>query len=77
MPPDVLAHAHQLARGVEEPRRVEPPGRGKRALRLAEADPGSDATTSCATSSGLSTRGALTCTASIAPFPQTPHEDEV
>jgi hypothetical protein len=39
--------------------------------------PGSDATSACAIVSALSTRAALTWTASIAPFPQTPHEDEV
>ena len=33
--------------------------------------------TSKRTSSVLSIRGALTSIASIAPFPQTPHEDEV
>ena len=50
--------------------------RRERALGLRSSS-GSFAITSERTSSVLSIRGALTSIASIAPFPHTPHEDDV
>ena len=61
---------------MKEPGGVEAAGRGERPLGL-EQSLRQGATTDSASRTSLSTRGASTRTASIAPFPQTPQEDEV
>ena len=73
---DVLTHAEELSVRREQPRRVEPAGQGEGRLRLAQAagKRGDDVE---GDGDLLSIRGASTATASSAPFPQTPHEDEV
>ena len=74
---DVLAHAQELALRVEEARRVQTARRSERSLRLEQPLGKRRRRARRESSSSLSTRGAATSTASIAPFPQTPHEDEV
>ena len=76
MPADVLAAAEQVAVGGEEPGRVQAAGRLEGGLRLPQPR-GSPATSAAGTRRRLSTSGASTATASSAPLPHTPHDDEV
>ena len=76
MATDVFAEAGQLAARVEQAGRVETAGGGECGLRLAQPV-GRDATSASGTLSGLVTASASTATAPSAPFPQTPHEDDV
>ena len=76
VPADVLAQAEQLAvarrrarsRGGRRSPRTQPAPRA--------AGRAATATSAAETRSSLSTRGASTATASSAPLPQTPHEDD-
>ena len=70
------------ARRAARPRRRKAPSRGaprSRRKRAAtrEVDREAPRPRPAPPRAKLSTRGALTCTASIAPFPHTPHEDDV
>ena len=78
VPADVLAHAQAARRSRENsPVAWRPPVDRERGLRLAQPVRKRGDEPTAAAAAPDSTRGASTATASSAPFPQTPHEDEV
>jgi len=73
---EVFAEAGQLTARVERAGRVRPPVAANAAWD-SRSRSGREVTSASGTLSGLVTGSASTATAANAPFPQTPHEDEV
>ena len=77
MAADVLAHADQLAAGVEQAGRVKAAGAGESGLHQPIGQLREQSARSSGSSGQAASRSLWTVTSSIAPLPQTPQDEVV